>query len=66
MIVRSRPPACSPQTRYYPRYGDDHISEAEALALAETHAKELGYETVMAPEFAADMEEIIRNRKPAD
>jgi antitoxin (DNA-binding transcriptional repressor) of toxin-antitoxin stability system len=39
---------------------------SESIALADAHAKELGYEPVMDPEFAADMEEIIRNRKPAD
>jgi antitoxin (DNA-binding transcriptional repressor) of toxin-antitoxin stability system len=39
---------------------------SESIALAETHAKELGYEPVMDAEFAADMEEIIRNRKPRD
>ena len=39
---------------------------SESIALAEAHAKELGYEPVMDSEFAADMEEIIRNRKPAD
>lgn len=39
---------------------------SESIALAEAHAKELGYEPVMDAEFAADMEEIIRNRKPRD
>lgn len=39
---------------------------SESLALAEKHAKELGYEPVMDAEFASDLEEIIRNRKPAD
>ena len=39
---------------------------SESFALAEAHAKELGYEPVMDAEFAADMEEIIRNRKPRD
>ncbi len=37
---------------------------SESIALAEAHAKELGYKPVMDPEFAADLEEIIRNRKP--
>lgn len=37
---------------------------SESIALAETHAKELGYEPVMDAEFAADLEEIIRSRKP--
>jgi antitoxin (DNA-binding transcriptional repressor) of toxin-antitoxin stability system len=39
---------------------------SESIALAEAHAKELGYEPVMDAEFASDMQEIIRNRKPAD
>jgi hypothetical protein len=39
---------------------------SESIALAEAHAKEFGYEPVMDAEFAADLEEIIRNRKPAD
>jgi len=39
---------------------------SESIALAEAHARELGYEPVMDAEFAADMEEIIRNRKPRD
>ena len=39
---------------------------SESIALAEAHAKELGYEPMMDPEFAADMEEIVNNRKPRD
>ena len=39
---------------------------SESIALAEAHAKELGCEPVMDAEFAADLEEIIRNRKPRD
>jgi antitoxin (DNA-binding transcriptional repressor) of toxin-antitoxin stability system len=39
---------------------------SESLALAETHAIETGAEPVMDPEFAADLEAIIRNRKPRD
>lgn len=39
---------------------------SESIALAKKHAKELGYEPRMDPEFAADLEEIIRNRKPRD
>lgn len=39
---------------------------SESLALAEAHAKELGEEPQMDPEFAADLEEIIRNRRPRD
>ena len=37
---------------------------SESIALAKRHAEELGYEPRMDPEFAADLEEIIRNRKP--
>ena len=39
---------------------------SESIALAETHAKEMGFEPVMDPEYAVDMEEIIRNRKVRD
>lgn len=39
---------------------------SESIALAEAHANELGYEPSMDPDFAADLEEIIRNRKPRD
>lgn len=39
---------------------------SESIILAETHAKERGFEPVMDAEFAADLEEIIRNRKPRD
>jgi prevent-host-death family protein len=39
---------------------------SESIALAEAGSKELGYKPVMDADFAANMEEIIRNRKPAD
>jgi len=39
-------------------------SVSESIALAESRTRELGYKPVMGAEFAADMEEIIRNRKP--
>jgi hypothetical protein len=39
---------------------------SESIALAEAQSKELGYEPVMDADFAADLEEIIRNRKPRD
>ena len=39
---------------------------SESIALAEAHAMELGYEPTMDPDFAADLEEIINNRKPRD
>lgn len=41
-------------------------SISESIALAEARSKELGYRPVMDAEFAADLEEIIRNRKPRD
>jgi antitoxin (DNA-binding transcriptional repressor) of toxin-antitoxin stability system len=37
---------------------------SECIALAEAHAKELGYEPTLDPDFAADLEEIIKSRKP--
>ena len=37
---------------------------SESVALAEAHAREMGYEPVMDADFAADLEEIIRSRKP--
>lgn len=39
---------------------------SESIALAEAYEKELGCMPVMDAEFAADMEEIVRNRKPRD
>lgn len=37
---------------------------SESIALAKKHAEELGCEPRMDPDFAADLEEIINNRKP--
>jgi len=37
---------------------------SESIALAKKHAAELGYEPRMDPGFAADLEEIIQNRRP--
>jgi hypothetical protein len=37
---------------------------SECIALAEAHAKELGYEPTMDPDFAVDLERIINSRKP--
>lgn len=37
---------------------------SESIAMAEAHAKELGYEPTLDPNFARDLEEIIRSRKP--
>ncbi len=39
---------------------------SESIALAEGHAKELGYEPTMDSDFAADLREIINSRKPRD
>ena len=39
---------------------------SESIALAEARSKELGYEPVMDADFAADMKEIIRSRRPRD
>jgi antitoxin (DNA-binding transcriptional repressor) of toxin-antitoxin stability system len=38
----------------------------ETIAMMEAYSRELGHKPVMDEDFAADMEEIIRNRKPAD
>ena len=37
---------------------------SECIALAEAHEKEAGEPPVLDPDFAADVEEIVRNRKP--
>jgi hypothetical protein len=39
---------------------------SESLAIAEARSKARSYQVVMDPDFAADMEEIIANRKPRD
>jgi antitoxin (DNA-binding transcriptional repressor) of toxin-antitoxin stability system len=39
---------------------------SESIALAEAHAKELGHEPTIAPDFAADIREIIKSRKPRE
>jgi antitoxin (DNA-binding transcriptional repressor) of toxin-antitoxin stability system len=46
--------------------GDDFRPRllSESIALAKKHAQELGYEPRMDPDFASDLEEIIRARKP--
>ena len=36
---------------------------SESIALAEAHAKELGYEPTLDPDFAADLEEIINSHR---
>ena len=37
---------------------------SESIVLAKKHAEEVGYEPRMDPDFAADLEDIIRNRRP--
>ena len=37
---------------------------SECIALAEAHERETGQAAVLDPDFAADVEEIVRNRKP--
>ena len=37
---------------------------SECIALAEAHEKETGLAPVLDPDYAADVEEIVRNRKP--
>jgi antitoxin (DNA-binding transcriptional repressor) of toxin-antitoxin stability system len=39
---------------------------SESIALAEAHAKELGWEPTMDIGFATDLGEIIKSRKPRD
>lgn len=39
-------------------------SISECIALAKKHEEETGESLVLDPDFAADVEEIIRNRKP--
>jgi antitoxin (DNA-binding transcriptional repressor) of toxin-antitoxin stability system len=39
---------------------------SESIALAKAHAQELGYEPTLDPDFAADLEEIIKRRKPRE
>ena len=37
---------------------------SEAIALAKQREEERGYAVTLDPDFAADVEEIVRNRKP--
>ncbi|HKN36820.1 MAG TPA: hypothetical protein VJX16_26555 [Terriglobales bacterium] len=39
---------------------------SESIALAKKHAEELGYEPTLDADFAADLEEIIKSRKPRE
>ncbi|MGB9029091.1 MAG: hypothetical protein WCC27_03140 [Acidobacteriaceae bacterium] len=39
-------------------------SISESIALAKKHEEETGEAPVLDPDFAADVEEIVRNRKP--
>jgi len=46
--------------------GPPHRSISESIALAEARTKELGYKPVMDAGFAADLDDVVRNRKPRD
>jgi antitoxin (DNA-binding transcriptional repressor) of toxin-antitoxin stability system len=39
---------------------------SECIALAEAHETETGQAQLLDPDFASDVEEIVRNRKPWD
>lgn len=39
---------------------------SESIALADVKASGIGYEPTLNADFAADLEEIIRNRRPRD
>jgi hypothetical protein len=39
---------------------------SESIALAKAHAEELRYEPTLDPDFAADLEEIVKSRKPRE
>jgi antitoxin (DNA-binding transcriptional repressor) of toxin-antitoxin stability system len=39
---------------------------SESIALAKKHAEELVYEPTLDPDFAADLEQIIKSRKPRE
>jgi hypothetical protein len=41
-----------------------HRSISECIALAKAHEEQTGQAPTLDPDFAADVEEIIRNRKP--
>jgi antitoxin (DNA-binding transcriptional repressor) of toxin-antitoxin stability system len=41
-------------------------SISESIVLAEARSRELGYKPVVDAGFAADLEEILRNRRPRD
>jgi hypothetical protein len=41
-------------------------SVSDSIALAEARTNQLGYKPVMDAGYAADLEEIIRSRKPRD
>jgi antitoxin (DNA-binding transcriptional repressor) of toxin-antitoxin stability system len=46
--------------------GPPRRSISESIALAEARTRDLGYKPIMDSGFAADLEDIIRNRKPRD
>ena len=55
-----------PIARITPTQGSYGRSLSECLQLAKERADESSLSPTVDTEFAADMEEIIRNRKPAD
>ena len=46
--------------------GLPHRSLSESITLAEERTIELGYKPLMDADFAADLEEIVRNREPRE
>lgn len=49
------------------RPAETHVrSLSESLRLAREHATETGNEPTLDPDFAADLEEIIKSRKPRE
>ena len=44
--------------------GPSRRTLSECISLAAAHEKETGQAPVLDPDFAADVEEIVRNRKP--
>ena len=61
VIERNETPVAlirDPEVDFRPR------SMVESLALAEAYVRELGYDPVLDDDFAADMEAILRERKP--
>src|SRR5258708_24626804 len=60
IIERNSPPVAAVRQAEGPR----GRLLSQSIALAETHAKELGYAPTIDPDFAADLREIINARTP--